>query len=136
MTSTTATERDPGADAARRRVAALFERAARVNLSVVVVAPPDTTRESARDVATSAAVEAGRGALLREATAAAREISIATQQQRSASDQVVVAMTHVSDASRMYAEGSRVGARAASELAELAGTMQESIASFVVEERP
>jgi hypothetical protein len=64
---------DPGLDAAQHRVAALFEHAARVNLGVVVVAPPDVTRESARDVATSAAIVAGRNGLLREATAAARE---------------------------------------------------------------
>jgi hypothetical protein len=65
---------DPGLDAARNRVAALFEHAARVNLGVVVVAPPDATRESARDVATSAAVAAGREGLLDEAMAAARDI--------------------------------------------------------------
>jgi hypothetical protein len=74
MKSATGTKPDPGADAARARVAALFKDASRVNLSVVVVAPPNETRESARDAATSAAVDAGRGALLREATAAAREI--------------------------------------------------------------
>jgi hypothetical protein len=65
---------DEGSDAAAARVAALFEDAARVNLGVVVVAPPDATRESARDAATSAAIVAGRNGLLREATAAAREI--------------------------------------------------------------
>jgi len=74
MTLTTATERDPGSDAARTRVAALFEGASRVSLGVVVVAPPDATRESARDAATDAAIVAGRSELLREATAAAREI--------------------------------------------------------------
>jgi hypothetical protein len=74
MTSVAGTKRDPDADAARARVAALFEQAARVNLSVVVVAPPDATRESARDAATDAAIVAGRNELLREATAAAREI--------------------------------------------------------------
>jgi methyl-accepting chemotaxis protein len=42
-----------------------------------------------------------------ETTTAAKEISIATQQQRSASDQVVSAMTSVSDVSRQYAVGSR-----------------------------
>ena len=66
--------RDPGSDAARARVAALFEDAARVNLGVVVVAPPDATRDAARDAARSAAIVAGRNTLLREATAAAREI--------------------------------------------------------------
>jgi len=74
MAHVTREQRDPALDAARARVAALFEHAARVNLSVVVVAPPDETRESARGAATTAATAAGRGALLREATAAAREI--------------------------------------------------------------
>jgi methyl-accepting chemotaxis protein len=71
-----------------------------------------------------------------ETTAAAREISIATQQQRSASDQVVVAMTQVSEVARKVAIGSKEGAGAASGLATLAGEMQESIASFSVDERP
>jgi 1-deoxy-D-xylulose 5-phosphate reductoisomerase len=74
MRSFAGTDRDPGMDAARARVDALFEQAARANLSVVVVTPPDETREAARDVATSAAIVAGRSKFLREATAAAREI--------------------------------------------------------------
>ena len=74
MTTATSTDHDPGADAARARVAALFGGASRVNLGVIVVAPPDATRESARDAATDAAIVGGRNALLREATAAAREI--------------------------------------------------------------
>jgi hypothetical protein len=65
---------DPGADAARARVAALLDHATRVNLSVVVVAPPDATRMAARDLATSAAGAAGRGEILDEAAAAARDI--------------------------------------------------------------
>jgi len=68
------TNDDSGLDAARARVAALFADASRVNLGVVVVGPPDKTRESARDAATSAAIVAGRNGLLREATATAREI--------------------------------------------------------------
>ena len=64
---------DPGADAARARVAALLEDAARVNLGVVVVAPPDETRTAAREIAMSAAIAAGRGGLLEEAAAAARD---------------------------------------------------------------
>jgi methyl-accepting chemotaxis protein len=71
-----------------------------------------------------------------ETTAAAREISIATQQQRSASDQVVIAMTQVSETARQVAVGSKQGAGAAAGLASLAGEMQESIASFSVQERP
>ena len=73
MTPTADTDRDPGAAAARDRVAALFEHAARVNLGVVVVAPPDASREAARDAARTAAIVAGRNGLLREATAAARD---------------------------------------------------------------
>ena len=48
-----------------------------------------------------------------ETTTAAKEISVATQQQRSASDQVVAAMTQVSDVSRQYAVGSKQAAAAA-----------------------
>ncbi len=73
MASTIDMPRDPAAAAARERVAALFGKAARVNLGVVVVAPPDATRMAARDVAMSAASEARRGGILDEATIAARE---------------------------------------------------------------
>ncbi|MBV9872634.1 MAG: methyl-accepting chemotaxis protein, partial [Frankiaceae bacterium] len=48
-----------------------------------------------------------------ETTTAAKEISVATQQQRSASDQVVAAMTQVSDVSKQYAVGSKQSAAAA-----------------------
>jgi methyl-accepting chemotaxis protein len=65
-----------------------------------------------------------------ETTTAAKEISIATQQQRSASDQVVAAMTQVSDVSRQYAVGSRQSAAAAAQLNELAAELRSSIAQF------
>jgi methyl-accepting chemotaxis protein len=65
-----------------------------------------------------------------ETTVAAKEISIATQQQRSASDQVVAAMTSVSDVSRQYASGSRAAAAAASQLTTLAEDLRSSIAQF------
>ncbi len=55
-------------------MATLLEDATRVNLGVVVVAPPDETRMAARDKAMSAAIAAGRGGLFDEATAAARDI--------------------------------------------------------------
>jgi methyl-accepting chemotaxis protein len=67
-----------------------------------------------------------------ETTTAAKEISIATQQQRSASDQVVAAMTQVSDVSRQYAVGSRQSAAAAAQLNELAADLRGSIAQFKV----
>ncbi len=67
-----------------------------------------------------------------ETTTAAKEISIATQQQRSASDQVVAAMTQVSDVSRQYAVGSRQSAAAAAQLNALAAELRSSIAQFKV----
>jgi methyl-accepting chemotaxis protein len=65
-----------------------------------------------------------------ETTTAAKEISIATQQQRSASDQVVGAMTQVSDVSRQYAVGSRQAAAAAAQLNVLAAELRSSISQF------
>jgi methyl-accepting chemotaxis protein len=65
-----------------------------------------------------------------ETTTAAKEISIATQQQRSASDQVVAAMTQVSDVSRQYAVGSKQAAASAAQLNGLAAQLRDSIAAF------
>jgi methyl-accepting chemotaxis protein len=67
-----------------------------------------------------------------ETTTAAKEISVATQQQRSASEQVVAAMTQVSDVSQQYAIGSKESASAAAELNNLAGDLRASIAQFSV----
>ena len=58
--------------AARARVEALLERLARVNLQVVVVAPPDAEREAARERARAAAWTAGRLDLFDEAVEAVR----------------------------------------------------------------
>ena len=65
-----------------------------------------------------------------DAATSVKEISVATAQQRSASDQVVVAMTRLSQVSTMYAAGSRQAAASAQELAHLATTMQTSIETF------
>jgi hypothetical protein len=62
--------------AARARVDDLLERLTRVNLQVVVIAPPDGTRRSAQARARSAAADAGRGALFEDAVGAARETVI------------------------------------------------------------
>ena len=67
-----------------------------------------------------------------ETTTAAKEISIATQQQRSASDQVVAAMMQVSEVSRQYAVGSRQAAAAAEQLNALAGELRAGISRFSV----
>ncbi|HSN07129.1 MAG TPA: methyl-accepting chemotaxis protein [Candidatus Angelobacter sp.] len=85
--------------------------------------------ELARDVVD--ALERISG-MVDETTTAAKEISIATQQQRSASDQVVAAMTQVSDVSRQYAVGSRQSAAAAAQLNVLSAELRESISRFRV----
>ena len=71
-------------------------------------------------------------AMVDETTTAAKEISVATQQQRSASDQVVAAMTQVNDVSQQYAVGSKQSAAAASELNNLATSLRTAIARFKV----
>jgi methyl-accepting chemotaxis protein len=70
------------------------------------------------------------GTMVDETTSAAKEISIATQQQRSASDQVVAAMTQVADVSRQYAVGSKQSAAAAAQLNELSANLRSSISRF------
>jgi methyl-accepting chemotaxis protein len=72
------------------------------------------------------------GGMVEETTTAAKEISIATQQQRSASEQVVAAMSQVSDASRQYAVGSKQSAAAAAQLTELSEALRQAIAAFTV----
>ncbi len=65
-----------GLAAARARVEALLDRLSRVDLQVVVVAPPDAVRRAARERARTACVLAGRVDLMDEATDAARELSL------------------------------------------------------------
>ena len=72
------------------------------------------------------------GSMVEETTTAAKEISIATQQQRSASEQVVAAMTQVSDVSRQYAVGSKQSASAAAQLNGLSEELRQAIAVFTV----
>ena len=97
----------------------------------------DATEEGAVEVAQGArlardvvdALERISG-MVDETTVAAREISLATQQQRSASDHVVAAMNQVSDASRQYADGSRQGAASAAQLGALADELGTAISRF------
>ncbi len=98
------------------------------------------TRDGALEVATGTDLaHSAASALQRVAdrvdttTSTVQEISAATQQQRSASQQVVVAMTKLSDVSLVYAAGSRQAAASAAELANLAGTMHSSVEVFRVD---
>jgi methyl-accepting chemotaxis protein len=65
-----------------------------------------------------------------ETTTVSHEISVATDQQRSASAQVVIAMTGVSQASRQMAAGAAQAASASEELADVANRMRDSISTF------
>jgi hypothetical protein len=67
---------DAGEAAARRRVETVLEAMTRVDLQVIVVALPDATRLAAEDRARDAAIVAGRGQLLHDATGAARDATI------------------------------------------------------------
>jgi hypothetical protein len=71
----TATDDEANA-AANARVVELLERITKVELGVVVVAPPDAERMAARDRARAAAIAAGRGPLLEDAVRAAREVTM------------------------------------------------------------
>lgn len=66
----------PSPAAARARVEAVLERLQRIDLQVVVLRPPDDARLAARDRARALAADAGRGELLDEAAAAAREVAV------------------------------------------------------------
>lgn len=97
------------------------------------------SEEGAKDVRNGSALARGVvdaleriSGMVDETTTAAKEISVATQQQRSASDQVVAAMTQVSDVSRQYAVGSKQSAAAAAQLNNLAAELRASIAAFKV----
>jgi hypothetical protein len=68
-------------------------------------------------------------------TGSAQEISAATEQQRSASHQVVTAMAMVNDGSRQSAAGSRQTAAAADEITALVHRMSARIDTFVVDRR-
>jgi hypothetical protein len=69
---------DAAIQAARSRVGALLDELSRIQLQVVVVGLPDATRRAARERARDAAIVAGRGALLDEATSTVREAVLRT----------------------------------------------------------
>jgi hypothetical protein len=67
---------DDQGNPAAARVEAVLERLGHVDLGLVVVAPPDVSRLEARARARSAAVAAGRSALLDEAVTTARDATL------------------------------------------------------------
>ncbi len=97
------------------------------------------TEESAKEVERGVELATNAGTSLQsilevvaENTTAANEISVATQQQKSASEQVVVAMTSISEASKQQASGARQTAAATEQLNDAAAELREAIARFRV----
>ena len=95
------------------------------------------SEQGAREVVRGAELASGAvsaldriASMVDEATLAAEQISVATQQQRSASDQVVVAMTQVSETSRESATGADSSVQAAARLDGLAASLHKSISRF------
>ncbi|MCS7181981.1 MAG: methyl-accepting chemotaxis protein [Thermoanaerobaculum sp.] len=95
------------------------------------------TEESSKEVATvleraraaAASIEQLRGAL-GETSRAAREISLATHQQRTASDQVVLTLKEVSQVIQRMAEGLKAFSATAERLSQLALSIQLLTQSF------
>ncbi|MFL6180776.1 MAG: methyl-accepting chemotaxis protein [Actinomycetes bacterium] len=101
--------------------------------NTTVMASEAGAREAGRGVevagAASQALDRIAG-MVESTTTAVAEISVATQQQRSASDQVVQAMEQVADMSQAFASGSQQTSASAAEITELAGDFSVAIAQF------
>src|SRR5665811_935788 len=95
-----------------------------------ILATEESSKEVTRGV--ELATTAGQSlesilSVVAENTRASNEISIATQQQKSASEQVVVAMTSISEASKQHASGARQTAAATEQLNSAASDLHHAI---------
>ncbi|MBF0387248.1 MAG: methyl-accepting chemotaxis protein [Candidatus Omnitrophica bacterium] len=68
--------------------------------------------------------------MIRETAGSAKEISIATQQQRTASDQTVQAMQNINSVTRQFAASTKEAATSAAALGDLAKELKSSIEGF------
>jgi len=68
--------------------------------------------------------------MIRETASAAKEISIATQQQRTASEQTVQAMQDINSVTRQFAASTKQAATSAAALGELAQKLKSVIEGF------
>ncbi|MBF0619772.1 MAG: HAMP domain-containing protein [Candidatus Omnitrophica bacterium] len=73
--------------------------------------------------------------MIRETAASAKEISIATQQQRTASEQTVVGMQEINNVTRQFAESTRQASESAASLSELAQRLRTEISGFKLGEK-
>jgi hypothetical protein len=106
------------------------------SIRATVVATEEGSKEAARVLEraryAAAAIEELRGALS-DTARAAKEISLATQQQRAASDQVVLTLKEVSHVIQRMAEGLKQFSGTAERLNKLALSIQLLTQSFVLE---
>lgn len=108
---------------AASRVAATLQRLERIDVAVVVVARPDAGRQRATDRARDAAIAAGRGTLLDEATTAARDLAMGAFARRGFSGTWAVADWSISTARA----GDRVAVAAAFEEAVTAAVAEDVV---------
>ncbi len=73
--------------------------------------------------------------MIRETAGSAKEISIATQQQRSASEQTVQAMQEINTVTRQFAASTKQAAASATSLSELARKLKTAIDGFKLEKK-
>jgi hypothetical protein len=123
VTGTAAAASGTGPEDPRVRVAATLKRLERTDVGILVVARPDAGRERAVQVARDAAMAAGRGPLLDEATKAARELVMASFARRGFSGTWAVADWSISTARA----GDRVAVVAAFEEAVTAAVAEDLV---------
>ncbi len=114
---------DAGLDAAYARVGALRDQLSRIELQVVVVAPPDAVRRAARERATETARENGRGRLLDDTLDEVRETTLRAFARASFSGTWAASQMAVSVASAR----DRVAAVAAFEEAAIAAVTEDLV---------
>ena len=71
--------------------------------------------------------------LTRETTQTAKEISLATQQQRSASEQTVIAVQSINTVAKQFAASAQQTAASATQLNRLAGELKKAVGGFKLE---
>lgn len=108
-------------------------------ISASVMATEQGTKEVEAGVELARGVEHGLEHIverIEKTTQTAKEISLATQQQRSASDQVVAVIRGIADSARQAAEGMKQAAELVAQLTTLAAGFRQEAARFVFDERP
>jgi methyl-accepting chemotaxis protein len=108
-------------------------------ISASVMATEQGTKEVESGVGLARGVEHGLEHIverIEKTTHTAKEISLATQQQRAASDQVVAVIRGIADSAREAAEGMKQAAGLVAQLTTLAAGFREEAARFVFDQRP